>query len=88
MKYIFIWLGVISVISVIATIYDKIAAKTGNRRIAEKTLLLFGLCGGASMMLLTMLIIRHKTRHAKFMAGLPFEILLHIGIIIAVATLF
>lgn len=88
MKYIFIWLGVISVISVIATIYDKIAAKTGNRRIAEKTLMLLGLLGGASMMLLTMLIIRHKTRHAKFMVGLPLEILLHIGINIAVATLF
>lgn len=85
MKYIFIWIGVISAISVILTVYDKIAAKTGNRRIAEKTLMLLGLLGGAAAMLITMLIIHHKTRHAKFMIGLPVELILHIGIILAVA---
>ena len=88
MKYILIWIAVISVISVILTIYDKIAAKTGNRRIPEKTLMLLGLIGGAASMLVTMLIIHHKTRHAKFMAGLPLEIALHIAIIIAVASYF
>ena len=86
MKYIFIWLGIISAVSVILTIYDKIAAKTSGRRIAEKTLMLLGLIGGAGAMLITMLIIHHKTRHAKFMAGLPLEIALHIAIIIAVAS--
>lgn len=85
MKYIFIWIGVISAVSVILTVYDKIAAKTDNRRIAEKTLMLLGLLGGAAAMLITMLIIHHKTRHAKFMIGLPVELILHIGIILAVA---
>lgn len=85
MKYIFIWIVIISAVSVILTVYDKIAAKTGSRRIAEKTLMLFGLIGGAGAMLVTMLIIHHKTRHAKFMAGLPIEIILHTGIILAVA---
>ncbi len=84
MKYIFIWIAVISVISVILTVYDKIAAKAGGRRISEKTLMLSGLLGGAAAMLVTMLIIHHKTRHAKFMAGLPIEMILHI-IILAVA---
>lgn len=84
MKYIFIWIAVISVISVILTVYDKIAAKTSGRRISEKTLMLSGLLGGAATMLVTMLIIHHKTRHAKFMAGLPIEMILHI-IILAVA---
>lgn len=84
MKYIFIWIAVISVISVILTVYDKITAKTGGRRISEKTLMLSGLLGGAAAMLVTMLIIHHKTRHAKFMAGLPLEMILHI-IILAVA---
>ncbi|MBQ5591390.1 MAG: DUF1294 domain-containing protein [Clostridia bacterium] len=85
MKYIFIWIGIISAFSVILTVYDKIAAKTGSRRIAEKTLMLLGLIGGAGAMLVTMLIIHHKTHHAKFMAGLPIEIILHTGIILAVA---
>lgn len=84
MKYIFIWIAVISVISVILTVYDKIAAKTGGRRISEKTLMLSGLLGGAAAMLVAMLIIHHKTRHAKFMAGLPIEMILHI-IVLAVA---
>lgn len=87
MKYILIWLGIISLISVIVTVYDKIAAKYGSRRIPEKTLMLLGILGGAVAMLITMLTIRHKTRHSKFMLGLPLEILLHIGIILAVATL-
>lgn len=87
MNYIFIWLGIISAVSVVVTVYDKIAAKSGAWRIPEKTLLLLGFLGGAAAMLLTMLIIHHKTRHAKFMVGLPLEIVLHIAIIIAVATL-
>ncbi|MBQ8576316.1 MAG: DUF1294 domain-containing protein [Clostridia bacterium] len=87
MNYIFIWLGIISAVSVIVTAYDKIAAKSGAWRIPEKTLMLLGFLGGAAAMLVTMLIIHHKTRHAKFMVGLPLEIVLHIAIIIAVATL-
>lgn len=87
MNYIFIWLGIISVVAVITTVYDKMAAKSGAWRIPEKTLLLLGLLGGAAAMFIAMLIIHHKTRHAKFMVGLPLEIVLHIAIIIAAATL-
>lgn len=87
MNYIFIWLGIISSVSVIVTAYDKFAAKSGAWRIPENTLLLLGFLGGAAAMLVTMLIIHHKTRHAKFMVGLPLEIILHFAIIIAVATL-
>lgn len=81
MKYItFIlaFLVVISVVCVIMTIYDKLAAKRKTRRIPEKTLLLAGFLGGASAMFITMLIIRHKTRHAKFMILLPLISALHI----------
>lgn len=88
MNYIFWSVGIISLISVLLTVYDKIAAKNHNRRIPEKTLLLLGLFGGASAMLATMLIIHHKTRHAKFMIGLPIEIIVHICIFLAVASIF
>ncbi len=87
MNYAIIAFSVISAVSVIVTVYDKIASKSDARRVPEKTLMLLGLIGGAAAMLLTMLIIHHKTRHAKFMAGLPAEIILHIAIIIAVASL-
>lgn len=81
MKYITFILAffvVMSVVSVIMTIYDKLAAKRKTRRIPEKTLLCTGLLGGASAMFITMLVIRHKTQHAKFMVLLPLISALHI----------
>lgn len=87
MDYVLIWFAIISVVAVIVTVYDKFAAKATARRISEKSLMLIGLSGGALAMLITMLIIRHKTRHIKFMLGLPIEILLHTGIILAVTLL-
>jgi uncharacterized membrane protein YsdA (DUF1294 family) len=73
------WLILISLIGVVITVYDKIAAKKRPRnRIPEKTLLLCGALGGAVPMYLTMLLIRHKTRHKKFMVGLPVIIVLQI----------
>lgn len=79
MKTIFLfYIVVISIISIIITIYDKLAAKNHERRISERTLMTFGLFGGALPMLITMLFIRHKTRHIKFMLGLPSEIIFQI----------
>ena len=77
-----IYLCSISFISVCVTIKDKRAAIAGKRRTPESTLMLFGLLGGALAMLITMKIIRHKTRHLKFMLGLPAEILFHIILLI------
>ncbi len=72
-----VWLFV-SAVGVILTVHDKRAAKRGSRRVPEATLMLWGLLGGAAAMFVTMRIIRHKTRHPKFMFGLPAEILLHL----------
>lgn len=70
-KLLFVYIFIISVITVILTVYDKRAAKNGRFRISEATLILCGVFGGALAELVTMLIIRHKTRHIKFMLGLP-----------------
>ncbi|MBE6562259.1 MAG: DUF1294 domain-containing protein [Ruminococcaceae bacterium] len=75
--FLLIYLGAISLISVIVTVVDKINAKKHKRRVPESDLLLLGALGGSVLMYLTMLIIRHKTKHVKFMAGLPAIILLH-----------
>ena len=70
-----------SVLAAGLTVYDKIAAKTeGARRIPENTLMYVGFMGGAAAMYLTMLLIRHKTLHKKFMIGLPVFIALHAAI--------
>lgn len=74
-KVFYIYIAIISIVTVVLTVYDKIAAKKRNFRISEATLILCGVFGGAVAELLTMLIIRHKTRHIKFMLGLPAIIL-------------
>ena len=72
------YLAIISLISIIVCIYDKKISKK-NRvelRIPEKTLLLLSAFGGSVAMLITMLIIRHKTKHVKFMLGIPLIIVI------------
>lgn len=70
-SYGYIYLLAISFISIIFTIHDKLSAKRHKRRVPEKTLLTLSLLGGSVSMLATMLLIRHKTKHLKFMIGIP-----------------
>ena len=68
-----VYIAVISVFSVIMCVYDKVISKK-NRvelRVSEKALLVLSALGGSVAMLLTMLLIRHKTKHIKFMLGIP-----------------
>ena len=67
------YIAIISLISIIVCIYDKKISKK-NRvelRTPEKTLLLLSALGGSVAMYITMLTIRHKTKHVKFMLGIP-----------------
>ncbi|MBQ2545580.1 MAG: DUF1294 domain-containing protein [Clostridia bacterium] len=75
------YLGVISVIAVVVTIADKVKAKRGAWRVPENTLLLLSALGGSVAMLVTMLLIRHKTKHLKFMLGIPIIIVLQIPLL-------
>lgn len=63
------------VFAICLTVYDKLAAKHKKARIPEKVLFLVSLCGGSLAMYVTMLVIRHKTKHKRFMVGLPLIIL-------------
>ncbi len=78
----FIYIAVISFISFAVTCYDKIAAKIApGHRTPESVLLTLSILGGSVVMLITMLIIRHKTKHPKFMIGIPMIIVLQIALI-------
>ena len=79
-KLLIIYLAVISLVAVVMTITDKAKAKRDAWRIPEATLMLVGLFGGALAMYVTMKTIRHKTKHRKFMIGLPLEIALHAAV--------
>ena len=75
------YFAAISIISALVCCYDKIAAKKFTKhRTRESTLLLLSALGGSIAMLLTMLAIRHKTKHAKFMVGIPLIIVAQIAI--------
>ena len=67
------YIAIMSIISIVVCIYDKKISKK-NRvelRTPEKTLLILSALGGSIAMFITMLIIRHKTKHFKFMVGIP-----------------
>lgn len=87
-KLLWLYLAVVSVISVVLTVYDKAAAKAGRWRVPEATLMTVGLFGGAAAEFIMMKLIRHKTKHKKFMIGLPLEIVLHIAVVALIFYLF
>lgn len=79
-----IWLSCISAVSVVVCIYDKIISKRGkvSLRVPEHTLLILSALGGSVAMLVMMLITRHKTKHVKFMLGIPIIIAVQAALIL------
>ena len=76
------YLAAISLVSVAVCVFDKARSKRrGARRVPEATLLWLSALGGATAMLVTMLLIRHKTRKAKFMVSLPLMIAAHLALL-------
>ena len=81
------YVAVVSLLAVILTVYDKIAAvKRPEHRIRENTLFALSALGGSAVMLLTMLAIRHKTLHKRFMIGIP--VIMVIQLLAVVALIF
>ena len=66
-----VYLLEINVVALILGAVDKIRARTGKWRVPEGALLLSAALGGAAGLLLTMLLLRHKTKHKKFILGVP-----------------
>ena len=56
-------------------------------RVPESALLILSVLGGSLAMLLTMLMIRHKTKKPKFMVGIPVILVLQVAAVLAVIFL-
>ena len=84
MLYVWTYLTVISLFAVILTLHDKSAAKKRRWRVKESTLMIVAALGGSLAMLLTMFLVRHKTKHAKFMVGIPAIIALQVAVVILI----
>ena len=76
-----IYYCVITAVGALIKIADKRLAIKGKRRISEKLLWVIGICGGAAGSYAAMKAVRHKTKHKKFMVGMPFLIVLHAAVI-------
>ena len=82
MRFVWIYFEIMNILAVALTVYDKRAAQTGRRRVKEKTLMLVAIGGGAAVMGLTMLLIRHKTRKLKFVVGIPVIIIIQLSFLV------
>jgi uncharacterized membrane protein YsdA (DUF1294 family) len=78
MDYFLGYFLVINILGAGVVIWDKSAAKRKKRRIPEKTLWLLSIFGASFAMLLTMWLFRHKTKHLRFMLGIPAILLLQL----------
>lgn len=79
-----LYLLIINFISAFICAFDKYRAKKGGFRVPESTLFTLCLMGGSVGMYLTMKVIRHKTRHKRFMIGIPLIIILQIAVLLVV----
>ena len=70
------------------TVSVKVRAKSCNWRVPEDTLLSVALLGGSVGEYITMRLIRHKTRHKKFMVTLPVFILLQAALALVLEAKF
>lgn len=84
-KILSIYLLIINAIGFILMLADKIKAKKNLWRIPEATLFLVAVIGGSVGSLLGMYTFRHKTKHIKFIVGMP--LILAVQILAAVLIL-
>ncbi len=78
MKYLLLYLLIINALGFALMLIDKWKAKKNRWRIPEATLMTVALLGGSVGSLLGMYTVRHKTKHLKFVLGIPVILVLQI----------
>lgn len=80
--YIATYLILINIIAALICALDKRKARKGGWRIPEQTLFMLVFFGGGIGMYLTMKKIRHKTKHKRFMIGIPIIVIMQCALIV------
>lgn len=78
----FVYLFLINLSASVVFGWDKLCAKRGCWRVPEKILLLLAFLGGSVGAMAAMALFRHKTRHLKFIYGVPLIFVLQIAALV------
>lgn len=68
---ILLYMAVMNLIGFFLMGIDKMKARKHRRRVPERTFFVIGILSGSVGVFLGMQVFRHKTRHMKFVAGIP-----------------
>ncbi len=77
-----IYLIVINIVGYVIMGIDKHRARMNQWRVKENTLFFIAIIGGSAGSILGMQYFRHKTKHNRFIFGMPLILLLQIVLII------
>lgn len=80
MKKLLAYFIIINAVAFLLMLIDKNNARKRKRRIPENVLLGISAIGGSFGTLMAMYAFRHKTKHVKFTAGVPFLLLAQFGL--------
>ena len=82
MKFLLTYLLIVNAAAFLSMLADKFYARNNLWRIPEATLLLLAVIGGSVGSLIGMYTVRHKTRHWKFILGIPAILIVQIALAI------
>lgn len=86
-EWLLLYLLVVNIVGIIVTVYDKLAAERNKWRVRERTLFILSALGAGISVYITMLLIRHKTKHKSFMIGIPAITALELVIVLCIKLL-
>ena len=79
---ILLYLIIINAAGFLLMLIDKQKARRGSWRIPEATLIWVAILGGSTGSLIGMYLFRHKTRHLKFVLGIPVILFAQLALVI------
>ena len=82
MKYLYLYLVIVNAAGFLSMLVDKQKARTGARRIPERTLMAIAAIGGSLGSFLGMQLCRHKTKHPMFYIGVPVMLAVHAWLLV------
>ena len=86
LPYLLIYMLVMSIVTFFFYLADKRKARKNAWRIRERALILLSFLGGSVGAMCGMFLLKHKTKHIKFLILIPLSLLLHIALIVFLAV--